>query len=258
MSKLDFISGINQIPYDKVNVMETLKEETIKVLGQEKWKEITTSIEVPEDNMESEHLNYTTRELLKRFDNSVDSETCKKIFCNVKHGLKHSDFLWAREKFLQYNDIDIFCSAMRRENLDEFIRAAKSGKFFHGQPIDESVLQFVMDQPFLLYGARDNNTIAATAIPCETQKYLKETDINKKRYYACHCQFARRSILQKEGAVSNTLCNCSLGHTKIFWEAVLDTPLDGEVVSSVLGGGLLCRFVIYLPNEVMRKYAHTI
>lgn len=256
MGKLEFLPWINQIPYDKVNVMETLKEEARKILGEEKWEEITANIEVPADNMESEHLNYTTRELLKQFDNAVDSQTCKKIFCNVKHGLKHSDFKWAREKFLQYNDIDLFCLAMQKENIDGFTDAAKSGEFFYGQPIDEFVLQFVMDQPLLLYGARDNNTIAATAIPCETQKYLKETDVNKKRYFACHCQFARKSILQNEGPVSDTLCNCSLGHTKIFWEAVFDTPLDGKVVSSVLGDGLLCRFVIYLPDEVMKKYVH--
>lgn len=256
MSKLEIMSGINQIPYDKVNVMGTLKEETIKILGQDEWEKITDNIEVPEDNMESEHLNHATRELIKRFDDAVESKACKRIFCSVKHGLKHSDFLWAREKFLQYNDIDAFCSAMRKENIEGFTNAAISGEFFHGQPIDESVLQFVMDQPFLLYGARHDNTIEATAIPCETQKYLKETDINKKRYFACHCQYARKSILQKEGPVSDTLCNCSLGHTKIFWEAVFDTPLDGEVVSSVLGDRLLCRFVIYLPDEVMKKYIH--
>lgn len=256
MSKLDIMSGINQIPYDNVNIMETLKKEAVKTLGQEKWNEITDNIEVPADSMKSEHLNHVTRELLKRFDSLVDSQICKSIFCNVKHGLKHSDFLWAREKFLQYNDIDAFCSAMRREYIDGFNRAALSGELFHGQPIDEPVLQFVKEQPYLLYGARKNNTIVAIAIPCETQEYLKETDINKKRYFACHCQFARNSILQKEGAVSKTLCNCSLGHTKIFWEAVLDTSLDGEVASSVLGDGLLCRFAIHLPDEIMKKYVH--
>lgn len=257
MSKLEIMSGINQIPYDKVNVMETLREETLKILGEEKWEEITYNIEVPEDDMEEEHLNHVTRELLKKFDNAVDSETCKKVFCNVKHGLKHSDFKWARDAFLQYKDLDLFCLAMQKENLHGFTEAAKSGEFFHGQPIDEAVLQFVKSQPFLLYGARDNNTIKATAIPCETQKYLRETDLNKKRYFACHCQFARKSILQKEGTVSSTLCNCSLGHTKIFWETVFDTPLQGEVISSVLGGELLCSFVIYLPDEVMKKYVHT-
>lgn len=207
--------------------------------------------------MEAEHLNHVTRDFIKRFDNIVDSQTCKSIFCNVKHGLKRSDFLWARESFLHCNDIDAFCSAMQKENLEGFTHAAKSGAFYHGQPIDESVLQFVKEQPHLLYGARENNTIEVVAIPCETQKYLKETDENRRRYYACHCQFARKSILQKEGSVSKTFCNCSLGHTKVFWEAVLDTALDGEVISSVLGEGLLCKFLIYLPDEIMKKYVHT-
>ncbi len=248
------MSGIVQIPYDKVNVMETLKAEAVKALGEENWHGITKDIQLPADAMEPELKNQLTRRLLERFDALVDVQTKKSIFCNVKHGLKHSHFLWAREKFLEYNDIDAFCSAMRKETLESFEHASKSGEFYHGQPVDSSVLQFVGDQPHLLYGARENNTIVAIAIPCETQKYLKETDARKKRYFACHCPFARRSILQEDGAVSKTLCHCSLGHTKIFWEAALHEQLDGAVVSSVLGGGLLCRFVIYLPDRIMEKY----
>jgi len=254
MNDINIMSGINQIPYEKVNIMKTLKEETIKALGQVNWDEMIENIGEPADDMESEYLNNIIRELLKRYDCMIDPQASKHIFCNVKHGLKHADFYWAREKFLEYNDIDTFCAAMRAETLDGFTRAAKTGELFHGQPVDASVLQFVKEQAYLFYGARENNRIEAIAIPCETKKYLEETDINKKRYFACHCQFARKSILQSGGAVSKTLCNCSLGHTKIFWEAVFDTPLDGEVISSVLGNGLLCHFVIYLPDEVMKKY----
>lgn len=258
MLKEEIMAGIVHIPYDKVNVMETLKEEAVRVLGEEKWREMTEDMKLPADGMEPELRNHLTRELLERFDTLVDSQTSKSIFCNVKHGLRHSDFWWAREKYLEYNDIDAFCSAMRNETLDAFARASKSGEFYHGQPVNASVLQFVKEQPHLLYGARVNNTIQAVAIPCETQKYLKETDMRMKRYYACHCPFARKSILQEEDAVSSTLCHCSLGHTKIFWEAALDEQLGGEVVSSVLGGGLLCRFVIYLPDRIMRKNPYII
>ena len=41
---------------------------------------------------------------------------------------------------------------------------------------------------------------------------------------------------------------------KSFGKRPLNEQLDGEVVSSVLGSGLLCRFVIYLPDGVMKKY----
>ncbi len=254
MNKDGIMTCINQIPYDKVNVMETLNEEAIKVLGQETWGKITKNIEMPADHMELIRLNYLTRELMIQIDQMVNPQTAKQILCNTRHGLKHSHFSWARERFLEYNDIDIFCSVMRKETIEGFTEAAESGSYYHGQPVDDSVLQFVIDQPFLLYGARYNNKIKAIAIPCETQKYLNEPDLKKKKYYACHCPFASHSILDEEGAVSKTLCNCSLGHTKVFWEAALDTNLDGRVISSVLGDGLLCCFEIDLPDEVMDKY----
>ncbi|MGN6713463.1 hypothetical protein [Anaerocolumna jejuensis] len=256
MRKNGIMSCIDQIPYDKVNVMQTLNEEAIKVLGQDNWREITENIEMPADNMDSKLRNSLTRELMKQIDQKVNPQTAKQILCNTRHGLKHSHFTWARERFLEYNDIDLFCSVMKKENIDGFTQAAESGEYYHGQPVDPFVLQFVIDHPFLLYGARDKNKIKAIAIPCETQKYLKETDLNKKRYYACHCPFASRSILDKEGAVSKTLCNCSLGHTKVFWEATLDANLEGRVINSVLGDGLLCCFEIDLPDEVMNKYVH--
>jgi len=35
---------------------------------------------------------------------------------------------------------------------------------------------------------------------------------------------------------------------------VLNVELDGEVVQSVLGGDLICKYVIYLPDEIVKKY----
>lgn len=254
MDKPEIMSGINLIPYDRVNIMETVKEETVKALGQDRWDEITADIEVPADGMEERRLSHLMREFMRRYEAAVELPIAKRVLCRGAHGLRLSDFTWARERFLHYNDIDEFCAAMRKETLDGFARAVVTGEGFHGQPVDESVFRFVQEQPHLLYGARDGSSIVAIAIPCETKKYLEATDPKLKRYFACHCQFARESILQEEGPVSQTLCSCSLGHTKIFWEAVLDTPLEGEVVSSVLGGGELCRFSMHLPEKVMERY----
>ena len=84
--------------------------------------------------------------------------------------------------------------------------------------------------------------------------YINETDERKKRYYACHCPFARGSILAEGAEVSRTLCYCSLGHAKVMWEAILKMELDGEVLQSVLGGDLMCKYVIYLPEEIVKRY----
>jgi len=50
------------------------------------------------------------------------------------------------------------------------------------------------------------------------------------------------------------MCYCSLGHTKVFWEAALNTTLEGEVLGLALNGDYLCQFEIYLPDEIMEKY----
>jgi len=254
MNESSIMSCIDLIPYDRVNIMKTLEEESIRELGLRKWNEIISGLEVPSDDMEEERASRVMRAFLKSYDEKMPSQVTRAIFRRVKHGLTHGDFTWAREKFLQYCDIDAFCAAMRRETIEGFTKSAQKGSRFHGQPVDDDVLRFVMEQPYLLYGAREGRRIIAVAIPCETQAYLAERDLTKKRYYACHCQFARHSILQIEGAVSPTLCHCSLGHTKVFWEVALGEQLSGAVESSVLDGGLLCRFTISLSDEIMKKY----
>lgn len=257
MCKFNIMACVEQLPYGEVNIIKTLEEETVKALGQEKWNEIILDTEVPFDGMDPEKSSNVMRIFLNRYDELVPAEVTKSIFCRVMHGLKYSDFTWAREKFLQYNDIDKFCAAIRHEQLEFYKQKATDGEDAYGQLIDDAAMQFILDQPYMQYGARKANQIIAVGTPREMNLYLMETDGKKKRYYACDCDFVRNSILQAEGAVSQTMCNCSLGHTKVFWEAALDTPLSGKVESSVLGGDMLCRFAIDLPDSIMKKYVHT-
>ena len=50
------------------------------------------------------------------------------------------------------------------------------------------------------------------------------------------------------------MCNCSLGLIISSWEETLGVRLDGDVAKSVLDGDDICKFVIYLPDEVIKKY----
>jgi hypothetical protein len=85
------------------------------------------------------------------------------------------------------------------------------------------------------------------------EKYLNEVDKKMKRYYACHCPFAKESILA-EKIVSSTLCYCSFGHVINFWEAVFDRELEGDVVSSALKGDIKCTYYINIPDDIMNSY----
>lgn len=223
-------------------------------MGEERYEKFKRGVTIPCEQMENMQRNCVMRDFVRAVENECGAELAQKIFAGVCHGLKPSDLPWAREHFLLYNNIDAFCDQMLKENTAIFKKAYETGEWVHGQEIDKDVLDFILLHPELLYGKREGNCIIATAIPFNTKAYLSEQDPMKKRYYACHCHFARDTLLTKEGPTSKTLCYCSLGHTRVFWESALDTPLEGEVEESVLGDGLLCRFRIFLPDEIMKKY----
>ena len=90
-------------------------------------------------------------------------------------------------------------------------------------------------------------------IPLQYERVLSVTDEKMKRYYACHCPFAKESILS-ENVVSSVLCNCSLGHMMNFVEAFMGRELRGKVVHSVLNGDLICEYEIEIPDDIMQKY----
>ncbi|KUO77429.1 MAG: hypothetical protein APF77_12900 [Clostridia bacterium BRH_c25] len=92
-------------------------------------------------------------------------------------------------------------------------------------------------------------------MPYNTLDFLRATDIRMKQYYACHCAWARKSIIQEEGPVPPSICSCSLGFTKMHMEAALDIELEGENLETVLDGrSTCCTAVIHIPGNIIRKY----
>ena len=73
-----------------------------------------------------------------------------------------------------------------------------------------------------------------------------------RRYYACHCQLAREAILTGSERPLGTFCYCSAGYEKLPLEVVLRTPLEVEVLESVLTGGEKCRFAVKIPRDRLK------
>lgn len=243
------------IEYKNELIMDTLKSEVCSKIGEQAWDRLTDGIGVPDFHNEFKCGCKNMRELMRRFDNMTDTATAKAILTHVRHGLKHSQFDWAREKFARCgSNIDAFIKNNYKEDVESFTRLRDTGEDFYGQIITSEVYDFLFREGILTDNVRKGAELHITAFPYDMANYIKETDERKKRYYACHCPFARESILTEGMEVSKTLCYCSLGHAKVMWEAVLNVELDGEVLQSVLGGDLMCKYVIYLPDEIVRKY----
>ncbi len=230
-------------------IMDTLKKEVIDKLSEEAWNSLVKDIGIPDIENEHKCGCKTMRAFMSCFDKTIDHETAKSILTNVRHGLKREMFSSAKEKYAKYNNIDEFIKADLEENIQRYKHCLDTGKDFYGQHISQEGFDFLMDNPNILTAVHEGSDLYITAIPAELESYIHETDLRKKRYYACHCPFARESILSEDGEVSATLCLCSLGHAKVMWDAIFDMDLKGEVIESALKGDLLCRYVIHLPKE---------
>jgi hypothetical protein len=233
--------------FDGSEVMNVLHERLGEHLGDEKRDEILPKQDLPPLGMPDTEKVDVTREVLKRMTKTLSAEDCKRILAD---GLPRDFRKGEREKYLQAGSIDEYLKQKRESALAELEKHRDDGTLFFNQYITDDVVEYIKSRPDVLSGERRGNTIYHTKIPFMTKEYLEATDERMRRYYACHCAWARESILDDERDVSADFCHCSGGFTKQPWEAALDQPLEYEMVKSVLQGHTECSFIIHLPEDV--------
>ena len=231
----------------------TFKDAICAELGEDFWNGLVEDLTLPDIDTECHCRCCNMVAFMKRLQASMDTETLHRILDRVRHGVSPAQSAWSHQEFLQLGDLDAFIQKHLASEWDHFVELNHERKDFYGQMITDEVLAFIKDHPHMLAPVRKGNKLKCMAFPGNMEAYLNAPDDRMKRYHACHCPFARESILADE-TVSSALCNCSLGHVANFSEAFLGVPLSGRVVSSVLAGDLTCEYEIDLPDEVMRKY----
>ena len=235
--------------------MDTFRREIIAELGEDFWRALTQGLELPEIATERDCGCRRMAAFMARLEAMADARTVQAILCRVRHGLRPSQSAWARQAFLEIGDLDEFLRRHREKEFAHFRELHCEKKDFYGDPITDEVLAFVLSHPALVAPVRRGDKLYCQAFPNNMGEYLKASDDRMKRYHACHCPFAKESILS--GApVSSALCSCSLGHVMNFVEAFLDRPLTGRVLGSVLHGDSACEYEIGLPADVMAAYVH--
>lgn len=245
--------GDTNIEYDEKFGMNTFRKEICAALGTAFWDTLTDGLTLPDIETEGKCQCRNMCAFMRRFEEMADQEIVRSILCKVRHGLRPSKSSWAREEFLRIGDLDAFLKKHHDTELENFIKMNQENKDFYGQEITDEVLEFIRENPAMLAPVRKGNKLLCMAFPWNMKAYLKSKDSTMKRYQACHCPFAKESILSGE-TVSGTLCYCSLGHVMNFSEAFLDRELEGKVVHSVLMGDLTCEYEITIPDDIMEQY----
>ncbi len=245
--------GDTAINYEELGFgFHTFRKEICAELGEDFWNELVENIELPDMDSECRNQCRNMYLFMNRLEEMTDKETLKKILCRVRHGLHPSQCEGSRERFLETGDLDKYLGD-GEDGVEEFARLNREKKDFYGQEITDEVLEFIKQNPKMISPVRKGNKLYAMAFPYNMKEYIKADDEKMKRYHACHCPFARESILS-ENVVSSSLCNCSLGHMLNCYEGFMGRELKGRVVRSVLNGDLTCEYEIEIPDDIMHKY----
>ena len=194
-----------------------------------------------------------TRALMDRLEQALPPETVRAALAGNNHQIPAEEFEDDAALYRDSASIEEFLRAKHERQVQTLQHHCDTGTVWFEQIITQEVVDFVAGNQEIQSAVLDGNTLYTTKIPYDPVRYLSETDPVKKRYYACHCPFAREAILQDESSISGNWCYCSAGFAKYPYEVVFGCPLSVDVVESVLDGGSVCRFAIHLPDEAIKK-----
>jgi hypothetical protein len=189
--------------------------------------------------------------VLRRLEDTIGEPACQDFLSASLRDLPDEYYLSEREKYRQAGNIDAYLQQRKTAFLAELEACQRDGRLFFSQEITGEVLDFVRNDPEMGGGRREGNIIYEVKIPYQTSQYLAATDPTMKRYFGCHCPWARTAVKNRDVRLVDTFCYCSGGFHKKPWEVIFKQPLRVEVLESILEGDERCRFAIYLPDEAL-------
>jgi hypothetical protein len=185
--------------------------------------------------------------VIARLEQAIGPDACRELLSSSLRDLPDEYFVSGREAYQSCKNIDEYLVKKKQEFVEQLEACQRDKRLFFAQEITDEVLMFVRSEPEMGGGVRDGNVIYETKIPYMAKQYLEESDVTLKRYFYCHCPWAREAIKSGE-KVAPIFCSCSAGFHKKPWEIIFGRTLQVEVLESVLQGDLRCRFAIHLPE----------
>ena len=186
--------------------------------------------------------------VIERLEKALGAEACRALIADSLRDLP--DYAWEREIYQSCASVDEYLVKKKQKFMEQMETCQREGRLFFAQEVTDEVLEFIRSEPEMGGGVRVGNIVYETKIPFLTKEYLAESDPTLKRYYYCHCPWAREAVKSGE-KVAPIFCNCSAGFHKKPWEGALGQKIQVDVLESVLKGDDRCRFAIHLPETVI-------
>jgi hypothetical protein len=233
---------------DGSDVLKNLSKTIKQTEGKTKHKAVFKGIELPPLGTLPKDKSKITKKFMDNLEAELGVVKCREILSSGPHAEPKEQFLPERKKFLESKGIDDYLRKRHKEYVEELENHLKEKTLYYTQEITKEVFDYVKETPTCQVGVRDGNVIYVTKIPYMAEKYLREKDPKKKRYYACHCGWVREAI-KSDTKISPNFCYCSAGFEKRVWDVIFGQDVKADVLQTVLGGDPICKFAIHIPKE---------
>ncbi len=221
-----------------------------EVFGEEIRDEVFAGIGVAPLGLPTPAKPRTMHPVVARLEAKVGEAACRALLADSLRDLPDEYFADERQRYeASGGDLDEYLRLKKQAFVERLEACQREGRLFFAQEVTNEVIAFVKNDPEIGGGRREGNVVYETKIPFMTPQYLAAADPVMKRYFYCHCPWAREAIKNGDTSLTATFCQCSAGFHKKPWEIALGRPVKAEVLESVLKGDDRCRFAIHLPLE---------
>jgi len=187
--------------------------------------------------------------VIERLEKALGADACCTLLADSLRDLPDELYAGERNLYQSCKDVEEYLARKKQRFMERMEACQNEGRLFFAQEVTDEVLDYIRGEPEMGGGVRVGSIVYETKIPFLTRQYLAESDPTLRRYYYCHCPWAREAVKSGE-KVAPIFCNCSAGFHKKPWEAALGQKIRVDVLESVLQGDIRCRFAIHLPEDV--------
>jgi len=236
--------------FGSFGVVDEIRKRMVNVVGKEISEKVFSEIIEPPLGEATDQMPTFTIRLMTAIKENMNEDQMKKVLAGNNHQIPVSAMLKEKEYYEQAKNIDDYLEKRHKRKVAELRSHMIEDKIWFEQIITKEVIDFVEANQEVLSAVRKGNQLLVTKIPYDTKAFLEAKEDIRKRYFACHCPFARTSILD-QNEVDSDWCYCSAGFAKFPFEVMFERDLEIELLDSPLKGDLMCRFSITLPDGII-------
>jgi len=194
-----------------------------------------------------------TEAFMARLKTCLSDQDIALVLDGNNHGVSEKAILPDKLMYEESPTLAIFLNKLHQKKITVLEDHLAKNKVWFEQNITQEVIDYVRENQEILSAVLDGDTLLMTKIPYDTEKYLAADNQKLRRYYACHCPFAREAILNDDPKLSPLWCHCSAGFEKFPFEVIFGKQLKVEILESALTGDDKCRFAVSLADVTYKK-----